>query len=87
MMSANEMVPVASSVFQVQGILDLVAILLGVVAIYSLIRLNKKLGGKLSAAINFFNLGMAANVLAILSQRAIFEAFLYSNARPINLTV
>ncbi len=65
MMSANEMIPIASGALQVQGLLDLVAVFVGVIAIYSLIRLNKKLGGKLSSAVNFFNLGMAANVLAI----------------------
>ncbi len=65
MMSANEMVPVASRALSVQGVLDFIAILVGIIAIYSLIRLNQKLGGKLSVAIRFFNLGMAANVLAI----------------------
>lgn len=66
-MSTNEMVPVVSSVSQIQSVLDLAAIIIGVVSIYSLVRLNKKLGGKLSGAIKFFNLGMTANVLAIIS--------------------
>ena len=56
----------APSVFSIQSILDLIAVVIGIIAIYSLIRLNKKLGGKLSSAIRFFNLGMAANVLAII---------------------
>ncbi len=64
-MSTNEMIPISQNVLQVQGVLDFFAILLGVIAIYSLIRLNKKLGGKLSSAVKFFNLGMTANVLAI----------------------
>jgi hypothetical protein len=66
MESTHEMLPMVSGVLQVQGVLDLIAILVGVVAIYSLLRLNKKLGGKLSSAIRFFNLGMASNVLAII---------------------
>lgn len=54
-----------SNIFHVQSILDFIAVLIGVITIYSLIRLNKRLGGKLSSAIRFFNFGMAANVLAI----------------------
>ncbi|OGI68675.1 hypothetical protein A3A05_03245 [Candidatus Nomurabacteria bacterium RIFCSPLOWO2_01_FULL_41_12] len=65
MMTTNEIAPVASSTLQFQNILDFIAVLAGIIAIYYLIHLNKKLGGKLSAAIRFFNLGMVANVLAI----------------------
>lgn len=60
------MVPIASNTLPIQSILDLIAIIIGVIAIYSLIRLNQKLGGKLSLVVKFFNLGMAANVLAII---------------------
>ncbi|OGI95372.1 hypothetical protein A2917_02285 [Candidatus Nomurabacteria bacterium RIFCSPLOWO2_01_FULL_42_17] len=66
MPTTHEMVPVASGVLQFQTVLDTIAILVGIVAIYSLLRLNKSLGGKLSSAIRFFNLGMAANVVAII---------------------
>ncbi len=66
MMSAEEMAPTVGYVIGVQGVVDFIAIMVGIIAIYSLIRLNEKLGGKLSGAIRFFNLGMAANVLAIL---------------------
>lgn len=66
MMSAEEMAPTVGYAIGIQDIVDLIAILVGTIAIYYLIRLNRKLGGKLSGAIRFFNLGMAANVLAIL---------------------
>ena len=60
------MVPVfTSGAIQVQTVLDSFAILIGIVAIFYLIRLNRKLGGKMSTAISFFNLGMVCNVLAI----------------------
>lgn len=65
MMPINEMIPITSGSVPVQSILDFIAVLAGVVAIYYLFRLNKRLGGKLSGAIRFFNLGVASNVLAI----------------------
>ncbi|MEK7499396.1 MAG: hypothetical protein AAB649_02205 [Patescibacteria group bacterium] len=65
MVPTHEAVTALPAVLNVQSLLDFIAVLFGVVAIYSLIRLNRKLGGKLSAAIRFFNFGMAANVLAV----------------------
>lgn len=72
------MVPVTSYVLQFQNVLDFIAILVGVIAIYYLTRLNQKLGGKLSGAIMYFNLGMAANVLAI--SWSIFWGHIYTIA-------
>ena len=66
MMTTDELAPTVGYVIGVQGVVDLIAIVVGTVAIYYLIRLNRKLGGKLSGGIRFFNFGMAANVLAIL---------------------
>ena len=68
MMMSNEMVPMTSAttnLFQVQTMIDLIAVVIGVFAIYYIIRLNRKLGGKLSMAVRFFNLGIASNVTAL----------------------
>ncbi len=64
MMSSNEIV-MGPSTNIFQGSLDAFAVAIGLVAIYLLIKLNRKLGGKLSGALRLFNLGMAANVVAI----------------------
>lgn len=72
-MSTDEIVPLRDGVshilenaFLAQTALDLTVIIIGFIAVYSLIRLNKKLGGKLSSAIRLFNIGMFINISAIL---------------------
>lgn len=59
------MVLAASRTISAQVLFDVVAVLAGIVAIYHLVCLNRKLGGKLSGALKFFNFGVLANVLSI----------------------
>ena len=64
-MSSEEVIFVADNTIQIQILFDVVAALAGIIAIYHLVCLNRKLGGKLSDALRFFNLGVLANVLSI----------------------
>lgn len=64
-MSSEEIVLASGGMIPAQTFFDVVAVLAGIVAIYHLVSLNRKLGGKLSGALKFFNLGVLSNVLSI----------------------
>lgn len=64
-MSSEEIVLATSGTISAQIFFDVIAVLAGIVAIYHLVCLNRKLGGRLSGALKFFNLGVLSNVLSI----------------------
>lgn len=64
-MSSEEIVLATGNAISAQIFFDVIAVLAGIVAIYHLVCLNRKLGGKLSGALKFFNLGVLSNVLSI----------------------
>lgn len=49
-----------------QTILYVIAVIIGVVAVYLLIRLNRRLGGKLNIALRLFVGGVISNTVAII---------------------
>ena len=63
-----EMAPLAAnlSVNFVQLVIDIAAILIGFFAIYLLVKVNRKLGGKINTALQFFVWGVLSNIAAIL---------------------
>lgn len=46
-------------------LVESIAVIVGFIAVYLLLRLNTRLGGKINAALRFFILGVLSNVLAI----------------------
>ncbi|OGZ63692.1 MAG: hypothetical protein A3A98_00125 [Candidatus Staskawiczbacteria bacterium RIFCSPLOWO2_01_FULL_40_39] len=51
---------------QVDLIVSSIAIFIGLVSIYLIIKLTKNLGGKIKSALQFFILGVSANILAMI---------------------
>lgn len=47
-------------------IVDVAAVIIGLAAIYFVLRLNKSLGGKIKSALRFYILGIFANVFAMI---------------------
>jgi len=64
MSSAGMMAPVSTNIIEL--IVGIAATLIGLFAIYLLIKLNRKLGGKIKTALQYFVLGVLANIVAII---------------------